>query len=59
MGCWGVGERQSLEEIMLNDRENIYLGFRFQVARNDRTDVLAITGFGKVLANIYAKHLQY
>ena len=34
MGCWGVGERQSLEEIMLNDRENIYLGFRFQVGYN-------------------------
>ena len=34
MGCWGVGERQSLEEIMLNDKENIYLGFRFQVGYN-------------------------
>ena len=30
MGCWGVGERHSLEEIMLNDREKIDWGLWLQ-----------------------------
>lgn len=42
MGCWGVGE------IMLNDRENIYLGFGLQ-------ESLKLINKGS--ANIYAKHL--